>query len=228
MDELFNEEELDVSLASVVEQPPKIDPEKTISYYKVTNMCAFTNIGVRLNLKDITMRLKNTEYNPEKYPACFFRLNTPPRFTALLFSNGKIIFTGARNEKSLTKGTSIVFTVLRKLSYQFEEPKVDVNCITLYGSLAKAINIKLIHDCKVNDKKITGLLSVRNKQMWEDLVLEFQRSHFPGYPIKIKEPKCCVMLFSNGKFSITGLRKMETVKKLVEDISDILEVFYFN
>jgi hypothetical protein len=63
---------------------------------QIQNMTATVNMGVRLDLQEIALRCRNTEYNPKKFGAVVMRLREP-KTTCLLFSSGKCVITGARS-----------------------------------------------------------------------------------------------------------------------------------
>merc|ERR1712130_964577 len=49
-------------------------------------------------LQNIAMHARNAEYNPKRFAAVIMRIREP-RTTALIFSSGKMVCTGAKSEK---------------------------------------------------------------------------------------------------------------------------------
>lgn len=67
---------------------------------KVQNIVASGNINMMLNLNFLSLELENTEYEPEQFPGLVYKLEDPPA-TFLLFSNGKLVCTGTKNNQQL-------------------------------------------------------------------------------------------------------------------------------
>jgi len=69
----------------------------------IVNIVASSDIGADiLNLNQVAMSLglENIEYEPEQFPGLVYRMKDP-KVVMLLFSTGKIICTGARNEENV-------------------------------------------------------------------------------------------------------------------------------
>jgi transcription initiation factor TFIID TATA-box-binding protein len=66
----------------------------------VQNIVASGNIDMSLNLNFLALELENTEYEPEQFPGLVYKL-IEPNATFLLFSNGKLVCTGTKNNQQL-------------------------------------------------------------------------------------------------------------------------------
>jgi len=66
----------------------------------VQNIVASGHINMMLNLNYLSLELENTEYEPEQFPGLVFKL-VDPTATFLLFSNGKLVCTGTKNNQQL-------------------------------------------------------------------------------------------------------------------------------
>lgn len=66
-------------------------------------MATFTLRGARdgqpveLDLRKLALQSRNAEYNPRRFAACIMRIREP-KTTALIFSSGKVVCTGAKTE----------------------------------------------------------------------------------------------------------------------------------
>ena len=69
---------------------------------KVENMVASGDIGLKLNLTELAFSLPTAEYEPEQFPGLVYKVPNW-HITFLLFSTGKIVCTGAKNEKEIVK-----------------------------------------------------------------------------------------------------------------------------
>lgn len=52
-----------------------------------------------MNLRDIALNCRNAEYNPKRFAAVIMRIRDP-KTTALIFSSGKMVCTGAKSEEN--------------------------------------------------------------------------------------------------------------------------------
>ena len=53
----------------------------------------------KLDLKKIALKARNAEYNPKRFAAVIIRIRDP-KTTALIFSSGKMVCTGAKDERA--------------------------------------------------------------------------------------------------------------------------------
>lgn len=59
------------------------------------NIVCTVNLDCKLDLKKIALHARNAEYNPKRFAAVIMRIREP-RTTALIFSSGKMVCTGAK------------------------------------------------------------------------------------------------------------------------------------
>jgi len=79
----------------------------------VQNIVASGNINMKLNLNYLTLELENTEYEPEQFPGLVYKL-IEPNATFLLFSNGKLVCTGTKNNQQLNDSMEQLIKVLKE------------------------------------------------------------------------------------------------------------------
>ena len=65
----------------------------------VQNVVSTVNLGIQLDLKRIALKARNAEYNPRRFAAVIMRIREP-KTTALIFSSGKMVVTGAKSEET--------------------------------------------------------------------------------------------------------------------------------
>ncbi len=68
---------------------------------KVENIVAVSELNIKLNLEELTERLKGAIYEPEQFPALIYKIED--LCVALIFSNGKIIYIGGKKEEYVKK-----------------------------------------------------------------------------------------------------------------------------
>ena len=72
------------------------------------------NIHIILNLNKLAFILENSEYEPETFPGLVYKVPNS-HITFLLFSTGKIVCTGAKNEREIHTAVANLVKTLKKL-----------------------------------------------------------------------------------------------------------------
>uniref|UniRef100_A0A665UIW9 TATA box binding protein like 2 n=1 Tax=Echeneis naucrates TaxID=173247 RepID=A0A665UIW9_ECHNA len=76
------------------------------------NIVSTVNLGCPLDLKFIALQARNAEYNPKVLQA-----DREPRTTALIFSSGKMVCTGAKSEEQSRLAARKYARVVQKLGF---------------------------------------------------------------------------------------------------------------
>jgi transcription initiation factor TFIID TATA-box-binding protein len=79
----------------------------------VQNIVASGHIPMNLNLNILALELENTEYEPEQFPGLVYKLDEPTA-TFLLFSNGKLVCTGTKNNQQLQDSMKQLIKTLKE------------------------------------------------------------------------------------------------------------------
>lgn len=74
-------------------------------------------MNCKLDLKKITLRARNAEYNPKRFAAVIMRIREP-RTTALIFSSGKMVCTGAKSEDDSKLAARKYARIIQKLGFE--------------------------------------------------------------------------------------------------------------
>jgi transcription initiation factor TFIID TATA-box-binding protein len=85
----------------------------------VQNIVASGNINIPLNLNYLALALENTEYEPEQFPGLVYKL-VKPNATFLLFSNGKLVCTGTKNNQQLNDSMDELIKVIKEANSKRE------------------------------------------------------------------------------------------------------------
>ncbi|KAK6022957.1 transcription factor TFIID, partial [Ostertagia ostertagi] len=80
------------------------------------NIVSTVNLGVPLDLKKIALHARNAEYNPKRFAAVIMRIREP-RTTALIFSSGKMVCTGAKSEDASRLAARKYARIVQKLGF---------------------------------------------------------------------------------------------------------------
>lgn len=85
----------------------------------VQNIVASGSIDLMLNLNHLALELENTEYEPEQFPGLIYKLEDPSA-TFLLFSNGKLVCTGSKNNQQLEDSMKRLVEKIKKVNKNSE------------------------------------------------------------------------------------------------------------
>jgi len=69
---------------------------------KIVNIVVSTGLEKDIPLEKMAATLPHTEYNPEQFPGLVLRIKEP-KTSALIFSSGKVVCTGARTMEEVDR-----------------------------------------------------------------------------------------------------------------------------
>ena len=173
---------------------------------EIVNIVVSASLGHDIPLEKMAATLSNTEYNPEQFPGLVIRIKDP-KTSALIFSSGKIVCTGARTIEKVQESIKKIIKSLEKINIKIKiKPEIKIQNIVASGSVGMALNL---------NELATQLQNV-----------EYEPEQFPGLVYKLDQtktnPKATFLLFSNGKIVCTGTKSEEEVHsaldKLIENL----------
>lgn len=171
----------------------EFDPHKNIT---VVNIVVSTSLEHDIPLEKMAATLSNTEYNPEQFPGLVIRIKDP-KTSALIFSSGNIVCTGARSLEKVDESIQKIIESLEKIGIKIKiKPKINVQNIVASGNIGMDLNLN------------TLAMKLDNT--------EYEPEQFPGLVYKLMEAKATFLLFSNGKIVCTGTKSEEMVHKAVD------------
>jgi len=172
---------------------------------KIENIVASGVIADSIDLVALSNKVKNCELNKKRFPGAVYRIEDP-KIASLIFSSGKIVLTGIRNNKALTDGLATIIKSLKEAGIDtLKEPQVAITNMVCSYDLGKYINLN----------KVVITLNVEN--------IEYEPEQFPGLVYRIKDPKIVVLIFSSGKIILTGGKNLEDIKKGLDILEQKLE-----
>ncbi|MCK4736466.1 MAG: TATA-box-binding protein [Methanophagales archaeon] len=170
---------------------------------RTVNLVVTTDLKHTLDLEKITTTLSHVEYNPEQFPGLVMRIKEP-KTSALLFTSGKVVCTGAKDMVNVKKSIHKIISSLKKVDVKITiEPVLKIQNLVGAGELGFDLNLTEL------------AMKLRN--------VEYEPEQFPGAILRIAEPKLTLLLFKNGKKIVcTGTKSEEEmeecVKRLVKDL----------
>ncbi len=160
---------------------------------RIVNIVVNTSLKHDIPLEKMAAKLPNTEYNPEQFPGLVIRIKEP-KTSALIFSSGNVVCTGARTLAEVDESLKKIIKALEKINIKITiKPEITVQNIVASGSIGMMLNL--------------NVLAMRLNN------IEYEPEQFPGLVYKLVGPdiKATFLLFSNGKIVCTGTKSEEQV-----------------
>lgn len=169
---------------------------------RVVNIVVSASLNHDIPLEKMAATLSNTEYNPEQFPGLVIRIKEP-KTSALIFSSGKIVCTGARTLDEVRQSIRKIMKSLEKINVKIkDEPEIHVQNIVASGSVGMDLNLNFL------------AMKLDNT--------EYEPEQFPGLVYKMPQAKATFLLFSNGKVVCTGTKSEEQLHKVLDQLHTTL------
>ncbi|MBW2996136.1 TATA-box-binding protein [Candidatus Woesearchaeota archaeon] len=170
---------------------------------RVVNIVVSTSLEHDIPLEKMAATLSNTEYNPEQFPGLVIRIKEP-KTSALIFSSGKVVCTGARSMDKVEESIKKIIQSLKKIGINITiKPVINIQNIVASGKVGMDLNLN------------TLAMKLPNT--------EYEPEQFPGLVYKLDEAKATFLLFSNGKIVCTGTKSEKEVKEALDMLIERLK-----
>ena len=170
---------------------------------RIENIVATVTLDQGLDLGAIARSIPNVEYDPEEFPGLALRLDNP-KLTALVFSTGKMVITGAKSTQMLIKGFKRILRLFYKHGILITgKPRVQIQNVVASANLNAEVNLEIAAEQLDN--------------------VMYEPEQFPGLIYKMDDPKVVLLIFSSGKMVITGAKSEEEVAQAVRNIYEKLK-----
>jgi transcription initiation factor TFIID TATA-box-binding protein len=167
---------------------------------RIVNIVVNTSLKHDIPLEKMAATLPNTEYNPEQFPGLVIRIKEP-KTSALIFSSGNVVCTGARTLHEVDEAIKKIIKALEKINIKITiKPEITIQNIVASGSIGMMLNL--------------NVLAMRLNN------IEYEPEQFPGlvYKLMSQEVKATFLLFSNGKIVCTGTKSEAEVHKALDKL----------
>lgn len=165
---------------------------------KLENIVSTVNFDCRLDLRKIALHAKNAEYNPKRFAAVIMRIREP-KTTALIFSSGKMVCTGAKSETDSETAARKYAKTIKKLGFDVKFKEFMIQNIVGSSSVNFAINLEVL-------------------QNQHQKFCTFDPEIFPGLIYRMVQPKIVLLIFCSGKVVLTGAKKREQLSEAFSKI----------
>lgn len=183
---------------------------------KIENIVSTAYLNCPLNLREITLKANNAEYNPKRFSAVIMKIKEP-KTTALIFSNGRIVCLGAKTEEDSKKACRKFAKIIKKLGYPVVFKKFKIQNIV--GSCDVKFQISLtklyFHIIKKSSHNIRQ-------------VIVYEPEQFPGLIYRMIDPNILLLIFTSGKIILAGGKIREDIYSTFQKIYPLLNKFKFH
>jgi transcription initiation factor TFIID TATA-box-binding protein len=181
--------------------------DKTLPEPVIHNMVATATLGMKLDLKSIATRANNAEFNPKRFPAVVLRIRDP-KTTALVFSSGKMVLTGAKEEAAAKTAAKKHLKTIQKCGFP----------------AAKLSDFKIQNMVANNDVrfpvKLEALYNSNHKPY-----CRYDPELFAGLIYTMRtatQGKIVLLVFVSGKVVFTGAKTREDINQAWHNIYKVL------
>jgi transcription initiation factor TFIID TATA-box-binding protein len=172
----------------------------------VQNVVSTVSLGIQLDLKRIALKAKNAEYNPRRFAAVIMRIRDP-KTTALIFSSGKMVITGAKSEESSKVACKKYARIIQRLGYGH----------------AKFLDFRIqniVASCDIRfPVRLESLAHAHNQ------FCSYEPELFPGLIYRMITPKVVLLIFVSGKLVLTGAKERKDIYQAFSNIYSVLWLF---
>ncbi|DBA04657.1 TPA: hypothetical protein N0F65_012240 [Lagenidium giganteum] len=163
------------------------------------NYVCSANLGMRFDLASLlTKSQKRGELVPKKN--CILMKIASPKATAMLFSNGKLVCTGADNEDTIKTAARRFTQIIQKMDYP------GVNLIDF-----KIQNV--VGTCDVGFRVLIEELSFAHSDC-----TTYEPELYPALIYRLEKPKVKILVFVSGKVVFTGSKDPRELQAACEQI----------
>jgi len=172
---------------------------------KIENIVASGAIADSIDLAEVARKTDHCELNTKRFPGAVFRLEEP-KIASLIFSSGKVVLTGIRDEAALQTGLAKIIGALKKAGVvTYDQPRVAITNIVCSYDMGTYINLN----------KLVITLNLEN--------IEYEPEQFPGLVYRLRDPKIVALLFSSGKIILTGGKNLTDIRRGLQFLEQKLE-----
>ena len=190
---------------SVIEASDGLGGEKKL-LIRIQNISSTANLGIRVDLKKIALKCRNTEFNPRRFAAVIMRLREP-RATALIFASGKMVVTGVKSTHNANLAAKKFAYIVERVGFKPNE-FVDFKVQNIVGTADMGFPIRL-----------EGLV------YHHSAFASYEPELFPGLIYRLVSPRVVFLIFVSGKVVITGAKKESDLSSALTKLYAVLVEF---
>ena len=125
-----------------------------------------------------------------------------PKTTALIFSSGKIVVTGAKSEQDCQIASRKYTKIIEKIGFKVTHSDFKVQNVVASSDVKFPIHLDRLE----------------NEYSNPNSTVQYVPEIFPGLVLRLKNPKMAFLIFVSGKIVVTGAKSYKTILDNFEQI----------
>lgn len=183
----------------------------TPACHNMVTTCHVTSSKDRIDLATVARCTGNSTYDRKRFAAITLRLDKP-KTTALLFSSGKVVITGAvSRQMSLNAAKSIIHLLRRLFPYDnFQQKNFIIQnmvCSITIGRGVKEIDIQEMYRQRASN-------------------CTYQPSIFPGLIFRPPNNPVVLLIFKSSRIVVTGAKKYSDIYNGFHQVFEQISPFF--
>lgn len=177
---------------------------------QVVNTVGSGDLGIEVDLKELTVAIAEVEYNPAKYPGAYVRLEgVRPLIT--VYRTGKYIITGSKSEEE-------VYSCRKRFLELLSDRGVLDTPVDKWFSMQNYV-------CTGELDQVQNLNALAIGLGLE--YTEYEPEQFPGLVFRPDDHPVVILIFASGKVVVTGAKDIkvaiEAFNSLKKDLDALAE-----
>ena len=185
----------------------------------IQNIVSTAELNCKLNLIDIALKANNIEYKPKRFSALIMRIKEP-KATAQIFSTGKIVCLGTKNEEQSKNACRKIVKSIKKLGYNVNLTNFKIQNIV--GSCKLKFTL-LLNDLFYHIKNEMNSIVFYKPEIFPGLIYHYLKPTLNNEVGNKTIPNITYHIYSSGNIIITGAK---TINQIYEAFSRIYPLLY--
>ena len=182
---------------------------------EINNIIISANLGNNLYLNNIALKLKNVDYILNKSSNLTLKTKNC-KIIATIFSNGKMICSGAKNEKE-SKASCIKYAkIIKKIENNIELKDLKIQNMVASFDIKFKINLEKLF------KEINALINNSKKCENNYNYCKYNKNEFPGLVFYMNDSKINFVIYETGKVVLSGAKNRKEINDLFKNIYPLL------
>ena len=171
----------------------------------IENIIATSSIADELDLSRLASAIQGSQYEPSDFPGLVIKFTEPRKIAVILFSNGNIVCTGAKDKNEILDSIQKIKKEIHDEISNFKDsPEITIQNIVA--------SIKLQTNIQLSD--VIKILPSEN--------IEYNPEKFPGVVYRLDEMNIVILIFESGKIVCAGAKTLEEVTTAFQNIKKAL------
>ena len=182
---------------------------------EINNIITSANLGNNLYLNNIALKLKNVDYNLNKSSNLTLKAKNC-KIIATIFSNGKMICSGAKNEKE-SKASCVKYAkIIKKI-----ENNVDLKDLKIQNMVA-TFDVRFKINLDKLFKEINTLINNSKKFGNNYNYCKYNKNEYPGLVFYMNDSKINFVVYETGKVVLSGAKSRNEINDVFKNIYPLL------